>query len=55
MQSKKGVISMEYRKPELVVSSDAIRVIEAHLKPVGSPDSPASDPEKTSPAYEADE
>jgi hypothetical protein len=46
---------MEYRKPELVVSSDAIRVIEAHLKPVGNPDNPTSDPEQTSAAYEADE
>jgi hypothetical protein len=55
LHSKKGVISMEYRKPELVVSSDAIRVIESHLKPVGNPDSPTSDPDQTSPAYEADE
>jgi hypothetical protein len=46
---------MEYRKPELVLSADAIRTIESHMKPIGQVDNPNSNPNKTSPAYEADE
>jgi hypothetical protein len=46
---------VEYRKPEMVISIDAIRTIESHMKPIGQVDNPNSNPQKTSPAYEADE
>jgi hypothetical protein len=46
---------MEYRKPELVLSEDAISTIQSHMKPIGDVDNPTNDPQKTSSAYEADE
>jgi hypothetical protein len=46
---------MKYSRPELIVSDDAIRVIQSHVKPFGMVDSPNTNPNKTSTAYEADE
>jgi hypothetical protein len=55
VSKKKEVILMEYRKPELLVSADAICAIESHVKPFGLADNPDTNPNKTSTAYEADE
>ncbi len=46
---------MEYRKPELVFSADALQMIQSHVKPFGMVDNPDTNPQKTSTAYEADE
>jgi hypothetical protein len=46
---------MKYRKPELVLSANALDMIESHVKPFGMVDNPDANPQKTSTAYEADE
>jgi hypothetical protein len=46
---------VKYQKPTVVFSADALRAIESHVKPIGLQDSPDTNPQKTSTAYEADE
>lgn len=46
---------MKYEKPEVRLTTEAIRAIEGLGKPFGPRDNPDSLPIKTTPAYEADE
>jgi hypothetical protein len=52
---REEVILVKYQKPEVVLSTDAARAIESHVKPIGLVDNPDTNPQKTSTAYEADE
>lgn len=46
---------MKYQKPEVRLSTEAIRAIESFGKPIGPTDNPDTLPTRTTPAYEADE
>jgi hypothetical protein len=46
---------MKYEKPEVRLSTEAIRAIEGFGKPLGPSDNPDNQLMKTTPAYEADE
>jgi len=50
----RGVTIVNYEKPEVSVSVQAVAASESHSKPVGLPEIP-TEPIKTNPAYEADE